>query len=209
MYLIKASDNYCAVDKDIFIEWKDSFWCLDNNGYAIKRMGNKNVRLHSLIIDIPKGFCVDHINRNKLDCRRRNLRICTRRQNSLNRAPKNKHKGVFKHSQYDKWCVQFCGKHLGVFNYKENAALRYNQACGEDDDYDYCYLNFREYNVQHGFKPTTRDKISNPSKGKSKYKGVTSNGAGWVARLTVDRKRKYLGYFVDEESAAKAIEEFG
>jgi hypothetical protein len=41
--------------------------------------------MHRIILGIPKGFCVDHINSNGLDNRRTNLRRATHAQNMANR----------------------------------------------------------------------------------------------------------------------------
>ena len=44
----------------------------------------KDKRMHRIIMCVPKGMFVDHINHNTLDNRRENLRICTQSQNSHN-----------------------------------------------------------------------------------------------------------------------------
>lgn len=46
----------------------------------------RNVFLHRVIAACPTNLFVDHINRNTLDCRRANLRICTPAQNTRNRT---------------------------------------------------------------------------------------------------------------------------
>lgn len=43
------------------------------------------VLLHRLIMGAPAGLDVDHINHSMLDCRRANLRLCTRSENLQNR----------------------------------------------------------------------------------------------------------------------------
>ncbi|MDO8800076.1 HNH endonuclease [Phenylobacterium sp.] len=56
-----------------------------NHGYAMAGGPSDTVQLHTLIMDPPPGFEVDHKNRNGLDCRRSNMRVCTHAQNSRNR----------------------------------------------------------------------------------------------------------------------------
>jgi len=54
--------------------------------------------LHRIITNCPDNMQVDHINKNRLDNRRCNLRICTNSQNQMNRgqtkANSTGHKGV-------------------------------------------------------------------------------------------------------------------
>jgi len=45
----------------------------------------KSVYLHREIMNTPKGLLTDHLNGNGLDNRRANLRVCTNRENQINR----------------------------------------------------------------------------------------------------------------------------
>lgn len=70
-------------------------WYKNDSGYAVKktRVCGKNVsiRMHALINDTPKGLHTDHINGNRLDNRRANLRTVTAEMNAWNRhSDKNK-----------------------------------------------------------------------------------------------------------------------
>jgi hypothetical protein len=47
-------------------------------------ISNKNQILHRVIMDAPKGMVVDHINKDTLDNRKSNLRICTQSENRRN-----------------------------------------------------------------------------------------------------------------------------
>lgn len=63
---------------------KDYYWSLDKSGYVIN-CKNK-LRMHRLVLNCPKKLNVDHINHNKNDNRKHNLRICTQSQNNMNKS---------------------------------------------------------------------------------------------------------------------------
>lgn len=91
------------------------------------------VAIHKLIMDTPEGFVVDHKNRNGLDNRKENLRVCTSAENSRNRIA-NKgnrfgYKGVAE-AFNGKYIAQigFDGKKYygGTFDTVIEAAIAYN-----------------------------------------------------------------------------------
>lgn len=82
--------KYTIVDNEdyqLLTQWK---WQYDSRGYASrgKKVNGRVIRimLHRIILDAPKHYFVDHINRNRLDNRKENLRLCLLRQNLLNRG---------------------------------------------------------------------------------------------------------------------------
>lgn len=85
-------------------------WSQNNNGYAHATIDDKRVLMHLLIFGTkPKGLVNDHINRNKLDNRRANIRTVTVGRNVVNsklwRTNKSGHKGVSWHKKGSKWFV--------------------------------------------------------------------------------------------------------
>ncbi len=95
--------------------------------------------MHKIVLSSKKGEQIDHINRNGLDNRRENLRVCSSSQNGINR-PHQKNsssglKGVHKYNYAGKWAVSIKkdGKsiYLGVFLDKTEAAIVYNKKAKE------------------------------------------------------------------------------
>lgn len=64
-----------------------------------------------------------------------------------------------------------------------------------------------KWGVWGGLTEAQRRRLRPRTSGASRFRGVTrhKNGVKWVARISVGRRRKYLGTFEDEEEAARAV----
>lgn len=83
--------------------------------------------MHRLIMAPPKGMVVDHINGDRLDNRRENLRVCSNAQNISNRVTIDRRNksgvtGVHWHAKAGKWAAEIKRRHLGLFATIEEAA---------------------------------------------------------------------------------------
>lgn len=79
---IKVNDSEVIIDREDFFKIYPKRVSLSPKGYAICGV---HKRVHRLIMDCPAGLQVDHINRNKLDNRKCNLRIVSGFENQMNR----------------------------------------------------------------------------------------------------------------------------
>ncbi len=124
-------------------------WHYHSKGYAtrcIRLKGNwkkrKQILMHKVIlkrmgIEVPEGFVSDHIDGNKLDNRRSNLRVVTPTQSNFNRLLSSSFVGVSFNKNCKKWHARIKTKHLGYFNNKEKAIIARRKAEVEMRDYDY------------------------------------------------------------------------
>lgn len=128
------------VDESDYDSVKNYSWNTNATGYAyayVKGSGRKErktVTMHRLLMNPKNGLRVDHINRNKLDNRRSNLRICTNSQNagnSIGYSKKTKFKGLDL-LPTGRWRarINIDGKsiHLGVAATEQEAASMYDEA---------------------------------------------------------------------------------
>ena len=108
-YLYDSSNNEIIIDSDCYELVKNYCWSLHHTGYVYARAKNSDthIALHKLIMnDLDNNFIVDHKNGNKSDCRKYNLRYCSREENNSNRRlQKNNKYGVpgivFHHGIYE------------------------------------------------------------------------------------------------------------
>ncbi|MDQ0154944.1 HNH endonuclease [Robertmurraya andreesenii] len=135
-----SKGRVALVDDDMFDYLNQWSWFYHKNGYAMRsyRKDGRYMkdRMHRLVLNAPKGYDVDHINGNKLDNRKCNLRIATRSQNNYNKTTQSNSssgfKGVSWSKQRNKWRARIHVNkkeiHLGFFEYAIDAALAYNEA---------------------------------------------------------------------------------
>lgn len=117
------SDDYDAV--------KEVCWHETVNGYIAGTYCSTIVTLHKLVLRFPQKF-VDHINRDRLDNRKSNLRTVTYQQNTMNRSIQRNNKsgvpGVYFDISRGKWVGSLgCNgkKHIKRFeNLKDAIAYR-------------------------------------------------------------------------------------
>lgn len=122
-------------DKEDYEKIKDICWN-KQKGYISGLMNGKSIRLHRLILDVPKGCVVDHINHKKYDNRKENLRICKQHQNTKNRKINKNNTsgvtGVYFSTKYKKWCaaikVNYKKINLGMFDNIDEAITERKRA---------------------------------------------------------------------------------
>lgn len=103
--LYDTNNEECAraiIDLEDIDKIKNYKWCF-SSGYCKSHLSNgKRIGIHQLLIDCPEDMEIDHINRNPLDNRKENLRICTHQQNTWNRIMSSE-TGVYYDEKTKKW----------------------------------------------------------------------------------------------------------
>lgn len=119
------------VDIEDYDKIKNLSWHKTAQGYLAHKEGNKNILMHRLITDVADGFVVDHLNHDKLDNRKSNLRICSYSENSMNKAILPKGITTVRKNGHTYYVVQLCGKYQGCFtNYEDAKQLKNNLVKG-------------------------------------------------------------------------------
>lgn len=218
-YIILNNGQKTIVDEEDFESFGKYKWCLNNSGYVFgygpcKKVNSLHRYIMSKIHNI-KDKDIDHINKNKLDNRKFNLRICNKSQNNSNTEHRKINTSGYKGVSFNKtnklWCAKICfnNKHvnIGLFETARLAAIAYDL---------YSKFLFKEFAVANIIEPNKNEvdlvinKITKEHKRrrkrKSKYYGIEfkSKNNTWTVRIN----RKNLGTFNTEiEAAQKADEE--
>jgi hypothetical protein len=140
--------KFTLVDDEDFEKLNKFKWYF-HDGYAIRQVKGKIVRMHREIANTPIDMLTDHINGDKLDNRKVNLRPCTTAQNVQNRSNQSNNssgfKGVSWSKKNNKWSAMINinkkRTHLGYFKTAEEAAKVYDLAAIENYG-EFANLNF-------------------------------------------------------------------
>lgn len=127
--------GFALVDADRFEELNAEFWYKSKWGYVVRFDGQRVIWLHRVILGITEGD-VDHINNDRADCRRANLRPATRSQNLMNKRKEagrsSRYKGVCFVTRRDRWLMQISEDNRRIasrcFKTEEEAAYAYDEA---------------------------------------------------------------------------------
>jgi len=114
------------------VQGRDS-WYRDKDGYLVSSYlfngVRRFVRFHRIVMHAKPKQCVDHINKNRADNRKENLRLCERSENDRNRSLYRSNTsgvaGVYFDRQRKKWAASITYDrkklYLGRFDQKEEA----------------------------------------------------------------------------------------
>lgn len=127
------------IDADMVDSFCEFNWTSKEGYIRRNSMNLPKIRLHRFVLGLNESDeqIVDHINRDRSDCRRANLRIVTASQNAMNHSMfstnSSGYTGVSWNKGKQKWraYIVVSDKHLylGYFDDKVSAAQCYNFAC--------------------------------------------------------------------------------
>lgn len=136
-----ADVKHVLVDDDDWHDLMRSSWCNRTGGYAAGNIDSYSFAMHRYImrdkLAEDESLLVDHINGDKLDNRKSNLRVCTYAENGKNKRRRynsaSKYKGVRKSSANRYTCTVTCnGKtYTKCCLTEEDAARAYNEKAKE------------------------------------------------------------------------------
>lgn len=198
-------------------------WKISKDGYAIsnaryKKMGLfSGMTIHKIIKHPTKSgryINVDHIDGNKLNNTRGNLRVCTHEENMRNRKVQemyakkkkvSKYKGVTWNKGKKVWEARISIEkkylYLGSFSNELAAANCYNYWS------DYYYKDFSRPNECAYMKKEDWESCRVAKDKTSKYKGVSNVKEKWIAQIWDGKRNIKIGNFDNEDDAAMAYNE--
>jgi hypothetical protein len=193
--MIPLTDGcYAYVDAADY-EWLNQWaWHLED-GYALrcdKGKRGKRILMHRQIMQPAKGMVVDHIDGNKANNCRVNLRVCTCSENSRNHRKRSDsflaYKGVFYDKRRHKWGARCQYRRdriwLGYFDNEVEAARAYDRKAVE------LFGEFARLNFPREWPPQRRAEVYTQRQEKrDEASGARGERSEWVPK----RDRSRLG----------------
>lgn len=140
-------DFYVSIED---LEKVSKYCWAESNGYIISCKSGKMIKLHRFVMNATASQIVDHIDGNKQNNIRSNLRIVNKSQNAMNSKKRYDNKsgvtGVVWNARKNKWVARikynYKDIHLGYFENIEDAKKARREA---EDKYfgEYAYSNSR------------------------------------------------------------------
>lgn len=200
---LKLTQGKVALVDDADYEWLSTFhWQYSTStGYARTTVKAKKKSLHQLLLPSVAGKVADHINWNKLDNRRCNLRLVTKSEN-------NRHKpllktntsgitGVIRHTQNASWVAQAS---INNVNYYIGSFPTLEKAASARTDFIERLMVDPASIKPKG--PLQRNNTSG-------FRGVYRNRNGtWNAQVNNKGQHIYLGRFATPAKASAAVKDF-
>lgn len=98
--------------------------------------GQKTITLHRFLVTSPPEYDIDHISGDKMDNRRKNLRICSHQKNMFNQKLRSTNSSGYTGVSFSKSAgkfeayIHYCGKkiNLGLFATAKEGAIARDKA---------------------------------------------------------------------------------
>jgi hypothetical protein len=149
-YIITSKGEFIIDTQDLgIIGIADFSWQIDERGYVIMNtycrhdkdyVHRNKYRVHRVIMGCPDELVIDHIDGNKLNNKRSNLRICTQGENNQNLTKlrtnnSTGYRGVYYNKKLDKYTASVSINkkrvYLGAYETAEEANQKAIEARGE------------------------------------------------------------------------------
>jgi hypothetical protein len=214
VYALTQKGNITILDAEYFYLVEGKVVRENDEGYATVSCHGKQKRLHRLILESlfsTRQPYSDHIDRNRLNNLKENLRPCDIQQSSRNRKygfAASRYKGVHRHASQQKWTARIRAEeeriYIGIFKTEIEAAKAYDLAAVKYFG-EFAALNFPECLFQYQQKILSGCKVVQTHDEK-----FTSNTPGVIFVKKIRKwvcyyGRTYIGRFEDEMAATAAL----
>jgi hypothetical protein len=195
--------EYFWVDSADFDATNAEKWHL-SKGYPAS--SKSKLLIHRFLLQPEPWVIVDHIDRDKLNNRRSNLRVVTAALNAHNRTKRqgtsSSFKGVIKDCNNEqRWLAKFGDVHLGTFYSEDAAAWKYDE---------YARSIFGQDAVINGVqKPDDYELMVGSAEKRQEQgipKGISRRKDKWRVRLFQDKKLFYSAQYCNFEDAVRAMQ---